>query len=85
MSSCGVHCDFGRFEEDDELRDDDFSEDDDEMGGDYNAEQYFDAGDDEGDGDGFADGGGGGGGGGGEGERRRMASDPIGDGRRPRE
>lgn len=48
-------------DEDDELRDDDFSEDDDEMGGDYNAEQYFDAGDDEGDGDGFADGGGGGG------------------------
>ncbi|EED12992.1 conserved hypothetical protein [Talaromyces stipitatus ATCC 10500] len=48
-------------EEDDELRDDDFSEDDDEMGGDYNAEQYFDAGDDDGDGDGFADGGGGGG------------------------
>ncbi|EEA28918.1 DNA-directed RNA polymerase III subunit C31 [Talaromyces marneffei ATCC 18224] len=48
-------------EEDDELQDDDFSEDDDEMGGDYNAEQYFDAGDDEGDGDGFADGGGGGG------------------------
>ncbi|OKL57535.1 hypothetical protein UA08_07114 [Talaromyces atroroseus] len=51
-------------EEDDELQDDDFSEDDDEMGGDYNAEQYFDAGDDEGDGDGFGDGGGGGGGGG---------------------
>ncbi|KAH8702489.1 DNA-directed RNA polymerase III, subunit Rpc31 [Talaromyces proteolyticus] len=50
-------------EEDDELRDDDFSEDDDDMGGDYNAEQYFDAGDDEGDGDGFGDGGGGGGGG----------------------
>jgi DNA-directed RNA polymerase III subunit RPC7 len=43
-------------EEEDELVDDDFSEDDDEMGGDYNAEQYFDAGD--GDDDGFGDGGG---------------------------
>jgi DNA-directed RNA polymerase III subunit RPC7 len=48
-------------EDDEALQDDDFSEDDDEMGGDYNAEQYFDAGDDEGDGDGFGDGGGGGG------------------------
>ncbi|GIZ37533.1 hypothetical protein CKM354_000097800 [Cercospora kikuchii] len=38
-----------------ELRDDDFSEDDDDLGNDYNAEQYFDNGDDiddEGDGDG---------------------------------
>ncbi|QKX60952.1 uncharacterized protein TRUGW13939_08098 [Talaromyces rugulosus] len=50
-------------EDDEALQDDDFSEDDDEMGGDYNAEQYFDGGDDEGDGDGFGDGGGGGGGG----------------------
>ncbi|KAL1968939.1 hypothetical protein VTN77DRAFT_773 [Rasamsonia byssochlamydoides] len=47
-------------EKEEELEDDDFSEDDDEMGGDYNAEQYFDAGEDEGDIDGFADGGGGG-------------------------
>ncbi|KAL1995172.1 hypothetical protein VTN49DRAFT_1359 [Thermomyces lanuginosus] len=48
-------------EEDDQLRDDDFSEDDDEMVGDYNAEQYFDAGDDDADADLFADGVGGGG------------------------
>lgn len=48
-------------EERDELEDDDFEEDDDEMGGDYNAEQYFDAGDDDADMDAFADGGGGGG------------------------
>ncbi|KAJ9206413.1 DNA-directed RNA polymerase III, subunit Rpc31 [Paecilomyces variotii] len=47
-------------EREEEIVDDDFSEDDDEMGGDYNAEQYFDGGEDEGDGDGFADGGGGG-------------------------
>ncbi|KAN0075604.1 DNA-directed RNA polymerase III subunit Rpc31 domain containing protein [Elaphomyces granulatus] len=48
-------------EQDEQLVDDDFSEDDDEMGGDYNAEQYFDAGDDDVDGDAFGDGGGGGG------------------------
>jgi DNA-directed RNA polymerase III subunit RPC7 len=47
-------------EQDEQLVDDDFSEDDDEMGGDYNAEQYFDGGDDDGDGDAFGDGGGGG-------------------------
>lgn len=43
-----------------EIVDDDFEEDEDEMGGDYNAEQYFDAGDDEFGEDGFGDGGGGG-------------------------
>lgn len=48
-------------EERDELEDDNFEDDDDEMGGDYNAEQYFDAGDDDADMDAFADGGGGGG------------------------
>ncbi|KAJ5626827.1 hypothetical protein N7528_004254 [Penicillium herquei] len=39
----------------------DFEDDEDEMGGDYNAEQYFDGGDDEYGDDGFGDGGGGGG------------------------
>ena len=43
-----------------EIMDDDFEDDDDEMGGDYNAEQYFDGGDDEYGDDGFGDGGGGG-------------------------
>ncbi|RAK95152.1 DNA-directed RNA polymerase III subunit C31 [Aspergillus ibericus CBS 121593] len=43
-----------------EIEDDDFEDDDDEMGGDYNAEQYFDGGDDEYGDDGFGDGGGGG-------------------------
>ncbi|KAI9374947.1 DNA-directed RNA polymerase III, subunit Rpc31 [Aspergillus egyptiacus] len=48
-------------EGEEEIVDDDFEDDDDEMGGDYNAEQYFDAGDDEYGDDGFGDGGGGGG------------------------
>ncbi|KAJ5177019.1 uncharacterized protein N7482_002896 [Penicillium canariense] len=43
-----------------EIVDDDFEDDEDELGGDYNAEQYFDGGDDEFGDDGFADGGGGG-------------------------
>ncbi|KAF9890991.1 hypothetical protein FE257_005248 [Aspergillus nanangensis] len=43
-----------------EIVDDNFEEDEDEMGGDYNAEQYFDGGDDEFGDDGFGDGGGGG-------------------------
>ncbi|KAF7716493.1 Uncharacterized protein PECH_003901 [Penicillium ucsense] len=43
-----------------EIVDDDFEDDDDDMGGDYNAEQYFDGGDDEYGDDGFGDGGGGG-------------------------
>ncbi|KAL5342898.1 DNA-directed RNA polymerase III, subunit Rpc31 [Aspergillus crustosus] len=43
-----------------EIVDDDFEDDEDEMGGDYNAEQYFDGGDDEYGDDGFGDGGGGG-------------------------
>ncbi|KAE8150009.1 DNA-directed RNA polymerase III, subunit Rpc31 [Aspergillus avenaceus] len=47
-------------QDEEEIIDDDFSEDDDEMGGDYNAEQYFDGGDDEYGDDGFGDGGGGG-------------------------
>ncbi|KAL4919478.1 DNA-directed RNA polymerase III, subunit Rpc31 [Aspergillus aurantiobrunneus] len=48
-------------QEEEEIVDDDFEEDEDEMGGDYNAEQYFDGGDDEYGDDGFGDGGGGGG------------------------
>ncbi|KAL2003965.1 hypothetical protein VTN02DRAFT_1261 [Thermoascus thermophilus] len=44
-------------EQEEDIVDDDFSEDDEEMGGDYNAEQYFDAGDDDANDDGFADGG----------------------------
>lgn len=46
----------GDEEPEDEIVDDDFEDDDDEMGGDYNAEQYFDAGDDEFGEDGFGDG-----------------------------
>ncbi|KAL4980177.1 DNA-directed RNA polymerase III subunit Rpc31-domain-containing protein [Aspergillus desertorum] len=48
-------------EGEEEIVDDDFEDDDDEMGGDYNAEQYFDGGDDEYGDDGFGDGGAGGG------------------------
>lgn len=48
-------------EQEEEIVDSDFEDDDDEMGGDYNAEQYFDGGDDEYGDDGFGDGGGGGG------------------------
>ena len=48
----------GDDEGEEEIMDDDFSEDDDEMGGDYNAEQYFDDGEDD---IGDEDGGGGGG------------------------
>ncbi|KAL1956252.1 hypothetical protein VTO42DRAFT_7512 [Malbranchea cinnamomea] len=44
-------------EGEDDIVDDDFEEDEEDMGGDYNAEQYFDAGDD--DGDGYDAGGGG--------------------------
>ncbi|KAJ5689079.1 hypothetical protein N7462_003471 [Penicillium macrosclerotiorum] len=44
-----------------EIIDDDFEDDEEELGGDYNAEQYFDGGDDEFGDDGFGDGGGGGG------------------------
>lgn len=51
----------GDEEAEEEIVDDDFEDDEDDMGGDYNAEQYFDAGDDEFGDDGFADGGGGGG------------------------
>ncbi|KAJ5287232.1 hypothetical protein N7478_002918 [Penicillium angulare] len=40
--------------------DDNYEDDEDELGGDYNAEQYFDGGDDEFGDDGFGDGGGGG-------------------------
>lgn len=47
-------------EQEEEIVDSDFEDDDDEMGGDYNAEQYFDGGDDEYGDDGFGDGGGGG-------------------------
>ncbi|KAK1145761.1 DNA-directed RNA polymerase III subunit C31 [Aspergillus melleus] len=47
-------------QEEEEIIDDDFEDDEDEMGGDYNAEQYFDGGDDEFGDDGFGDGGGGG-------------------------
>ncbi|OJD18210.1 hypothetical protein AJ78_01768 [Emergomyces pasteurianus Ep9510] len=43
-------------EGEDEIVDDDFEDDEEDMGGDYNAEQYFDGGDDDGDG---YDGGGG--------------------------
>ncbi|KKK17541.1 hypothetical protein P175DRAFT_0528306 [Aspergillus ochraceoroseus IBT 24754] len=48
-------------DQEEEIVDDDFEDDEDEMGGDYNAEQYFDGGDDEYGDDGFGDGGGGGG------------------------
>ncbi|RMJ28354.1 hypothetical protein PHISP_00741 [Aspergillus sp. HF37] len=44
-------------EQEEEIVDDDFEDDEDELGGDYNAEQYFDGGDDEMGDDGFADGG----------------------------
>lgn len=43
-----------------EIADDNFTDDEDDMGGDYNAEQYFDGGDDELGDDGLGDGGGGG-------------------------
>ncbi|KAL4788091.1 DNA-directed RNA polymerase III, subunit Rpc31 [Aspergillus varians] len=48
-------------DEEEEIVDDNFEDDEDEMGGDYNAEQYFDGGDDDYGDDGFGDGGGGGG------------------------
>ncbi|KAL4890091.1 DNA-directed RNA polymerase III, subunit Rpc31 [Aspergillus ambiguus] len=47
-------------QEEEEIVDSDFEDDDDEMGGDYNAEQYFDGGEDDFGDDGFGDGGGGG-------------------------
>ncbi|GLI81043.1 DNA-directed RNA polymerase III subunit C31 [Penicillium ochrochloron] len=50
----------GDEEAEEEIVDDDFEDDEDDMGGDYNAEQYFDGGDDEFGDDGFGDGGGGG-------------------------
>ncbi|KAG2412790.1 hypothetical protein HFD88_010347 [Aspergillus terreus] len=50
----------GDDDQEEEIVDDDFEDDDDEMGGDYNAEQYFDGGEDEFGDDGFGDGGGGG-------------------------
>ncbi|BDD62120.1 hypothetical protein MPDQ_000686 [Monascus purpureus] len=49
-------------EREEEIVDDDFEDDEDEMGGDYNAEQYFDGGDDEYGDDNFMDGVGGAGG-----------------------
>lgn len=49
-------------EQEEEIVDDDFEDDEDEMGGDYNAEQYFDGGDDEYGDDNFMDGVGGAGG-----------------------
>ncbi|KAJ0415965.1 DNA-directed RNA polymerase III, subunit Rpc31 [Aspergillus carlsbadensis] len=48
-------------DQEEEIVDDDFEDDEDEMGGDYNAEQYFDGGEEDYGDDGFGDGGGGGG------------------------